>query len=145
MNPKELVSSQLYPSLTYEDAPAAIDWLCRTLGFVRRLVVPTADGGVKHSELSLGPSVVMVSSPRPETGRVPRQGQKTTNFTLSLFVEDPDAHYQNAIAAGADQIEPPSDTPFGARGYSVVDPEGYSWFFANYRPGAYWSDEPCNP
>ena len=60
-------------------------------------------------------------------------------------VEDELKKLDIAIAAGADQAEPPSDTPFGARGYLVVDPEGYSWFFANYRPGAYWSDEPCNP
>ncbi|MFT5287632.1 MAG: putative glyoxalase superfamily protein PhnB [Planctomycetota bacterium] len=141
MNSKQLVSSHIYPSLTYEDAPAAIDWLCRTLGFKQRLVVPAEDGEVRHSELSLGSSVVMVSSPRPEAGRVSRLGAEATSFGLSLFVEDPDAHYERAIAAGATNVEPPTDTPFGARGYTISDPEGFSWFFANYRPGAYWAED----
>ena len=60
-----------HPGLSFDDAPAAIDWLCRVFGFTKRLVVPGPDGTVVHSELSLGPGVIMVSSPRPEQGRVP--------------------------------------------------------------------------
>lgn len=30
----------IYPALTYDDAPAAIDWLCAAFGFRKRLVVP---------------------------------------------------------------------------------------------------------
>jgi uncharacterized glyoxalase superfamily protein PhnB len=59
----------LYPALTYDDAPAAIEWLCRALGFTKRLVVPGPNGTIMHSELSLGSGVIMVSSP-PEQGRI---------------------------------------------------------------------------
>ena len=46
----------VYPCLTYQDPTAAIAWLCDAFGFTKRLVVPTEDGGVMHSELSLGPT-----------------------------------------------------------------------------------------
>ena len=62
--------SDIHPSLTYDDAPAAIDWLCRAFGFTKRFVVPGPNGRVEHSELSLGTGVVMVSSPKPEDRRV---------------------------------------------------------------------------
>lgn len=134
------VTSNLYPSLTYADAPAAIDWLCRVFGFERRLVVPGPEGTVLHSELSFGPDVVMVSSPKPETGRVPLDAARGTSTALSLFVEEPDAHYERAAAAGANVVHPLQDEEYGARGYMVADPEGHLWYFGNYRPGAYWED-----
>ena len=140
MSEPSYVASHVYPSLTYDDAANAIEWLCRAFGFTKRLVIPTDDGQVRHSELSYGSVVVMVSSPRPDVGRVGRANRKEFSSELSLYVEDPDAHYERAKAAGAICAEPPMDTPFGARGYSATDPEGHVWFFANYRPGAYWSE-----
>jgi len=132
------VPSNLFPSLTYEDAPAAIDWLCTAFGFERRLVVPRPEGGVMHSELSLGPGVVMVSSPKPAAGRVARGDRQGGSFGLAVYVEDPDAHYERAVAAGAKIVQEPEDTDYGARGYMAADPEGFHWYFGNYRPGAYW-------
>jgi uncharacterized glyoxalase superfamily protein PhnB len=100
--------SDIHPCLTYADANAAIDWLCRAFGFTKRLVARGPDGTVQHSELSLGTGVVMVSSPRP--GRQP-PGTVT---------------------------QPMRDEEYGARGYGVADLEGHNWYFGNYRPGAYW-------
>jgi len=39
-------TSTAIPCLRYRDAPAAIDWLCRVLGFERHLVVPDDAGGI---------------------------------------------------------------------------------------------------
>jgi uncharacterized glyoxalase superfamily protein PhnB len=130
--------ADLYPSLTYDDAPAAIAWLERAFGLAPRLVVPGPEGSVMHSELTLGTAVVMVSSPRPETGRVSPRGLAGLHQVLSIFVEDPDAHHQRAVAAGAEITMPLTDEEYGARGYTTKDPEGHSWYFANYRPGQWW-------
>ncbi len=70
MPPTYRSPSDIYPSLTYEDAPAAIDWLCRAFGFTRRFVVPGPDGRIEHSELSHGAGVVMIGSPKEEDRRV---------------------------------------------------------------------------
>ncbi|MEQ1760789.1 MAG: VOC family protein [Vicinamibacterales bacterium] len=131
--------SDIYPSLAYDDAAAAIDWLCRVFGFTRRLVVPGPDGTVMHSELSLGSGVVMVSSPKADIGHMsPRQSNGAT-ANVSVYVADPDAHHASSVAAGATIIRPLRDEEYGARGYGVADLEGHRWWFGDYRPGAYWA------
>lgn len=130
--------SDIHPSLTYDDAPAAIEWLCRAFGFTRRFVVPGPDGRVEHSELSLGTGVVMVSSPKPEDRRVSPKALAGVAQALSVFVPDPDAHHEAAVAAGARIVRPLRTEEYGARGYGALDPEGHVWYFGNYRPGEYW-------
>lgn len=132
--------SDIHPSLTYADAPAAIEWLCRAFGFTRRFVVPGPDNRIEHSELSLGTGVVMVSSPKPEEGRVSPKDLTGWSHALSIYVEDPDAHYAVAMAAGASLMRPLKTEDYGARGYMVRDPEGHVWYFGNYRPGEYWEE-----
>jgi uncharacterized glyoxalase superfamily protein PhnB len=132
----------IYPCLTYADARAAVDWLCHAFGFSQQLLVPGPDGTIRHSELSLGGGVVMVSSPRP--GRPPPNQAGGYVATLSVFVADPDQHLARAMAAGARVTQPIRDQEFGGRGYGALDPEGHGWYFSNYRPGAYWQDPGLN-
>ena len=128
----------VYPSLCYDDAPAAIEWLCRAFGFTRRLVVPGPNGRVEHSELSHGSAVIMVSSPKPQMGRVSPRGLTGVSQALSIRVDDPDAHYVRARDAGAVILRPLRDEEYGFRGYMARDPEGHIWYFGNYQPGAHW-------
>jgi len=138
MVPSHSTLSDIHPSLTYDDAPAAIEWLCRAFGFTRRFVVPGPDNRVEHSELSLGTGVVMVSSPKAEDRRVSPKTLAGVAQALSVFVADPDAHHAVAVAAGARVIRPLQTEDYGARGYMALDPEGHVWYFGNYRPGEYW-------
>lgn len=131
-------TSDIYPSLIYDDAPAAIDWLVRAFGFTCRFVVSGADNRVEHSELSLGTGVVMISSPKADTHHVSPRSLAGISQALSVFVADPDAHHEIAIAAGAKLVRPLQTEDYGARGYMVLDPEGHLWYFGNYRPGEYW-------
>jgi len=128
----------IFPCLYYDDAEAAIEWLCRTFGFERKLVVPGESGRIVHSELSLGSAVVMVRSSRPADRAVSPRHQDVVNVVLSLYVPDPDAHHERARAAGAETLDGPADTGFGARGYGARDPEGHRWYFGDYRPGTHW-------
>ncbi len=45
-----------------------------------------------------------------------------------LYLDDVDAHYAAARAAGAEIVHPPRDESDG-RTYWAVDPEGHPWFF----------------
>jgi uncharacterized glyoxalase superfamily protein PhnB len=128
----------VYPSLTYADAPAAIDWLCRAFGFTKRFVVPGPGGGVMHSELSCGEAVVMVSSPKPDQKRF-APGDAGASAALSLYVADPDAHCTRARQAGAVILRDLRTEEYGARGYMAQDPEGHVWYFGDYRPGGHWT------
>ena len=82
----------------------------------------------------------MVSSPKPEFNRLSPADLAEIPQTLCVFVEDPDAHYKAAVAAGARVIRELKTEEYGARGYEVLDPENHAWFFSDYRPGAYWED-----
>ncbi|HKY92663.1 MAG TPA: VOC family protein [Nevskiaceae bacterium] len=137
---KSRTPSDIYPSVYYQDAPAAIEWLCRAFGFRKRLVVPGPDGGVAHSELSFGTGVIMVASEKKEFRAVSPRRDGTVTGGLSIYVEDPDAHFAAAKAAGAQITRELKDEEYGARGYMAEDPEGHWWYFGNYRPGGYWED-----
>jgi uncharacterized glyoxalase superfamily protein PhnB len=139
MTAKTSTDANIYPGLYYEDAAAAIEWLCRAFGFTKRLVVPGPDGKVAHSELSFGPGVIMVGTARADRRCASPRALGAVTQGLSVYVDDPDAHHARAKAAGAEIVEPPKDTDYGARGYMTRDPEGHLWYFGNYRPGAYWT------
>lgn len=135
-------TSNIYPFLTYDDAPAAIEWLCRVFGFQKRLVVPDSAGGVLHSELSYGPGVIMVSSPKAETGCVSPRTLGGLHGGLSVQVADPDAHCAHAQSQGAIITRSVQSEHYGSRGYMAKDIEGHSWYFGTYVPGAYWDTAP---
>lgn len=128
----------IIPSLSYDDAPAAIEWLCRAFGFTKRLVVPGAPGIVRHAELSLGSGVIMVSSARSEMGRLSPQSLNGVNQGICVHVDDADGHFAVARDAGAEILQELKDEDFGSRGYMVKDCEGHHWYFGTYVPGAYW-------
>ncbi len=135
-------TANIYPSLSYYDAPAALEWLCRAFGFRRRLVVPGPEGTILHSELSLGSGVIMVSSARPEAGRVSPRSLAAVSQAVTVQVDDPDTHFAHAKAAGAEILQELQDEEYGSRGYMAKDPEGHQWYFGTYRPGEYW-DRDC--
>lgn len=134
----EPIVSEIYPCLFYRDAGKAIEWLQEAFGFVKRMAAEAPDGTIAHSELSLGTSVIMVSTSRPEKGWVSPRDLAAVNQVICMYVDDVDAHHGRAKAAGADVFGELRDTDYGSRGYECRDPEGNVWCFGNYRPGAYW-------
>jgi uncharacterized glyoxalase superfamily protein PhnB len=129
-----------YPCLSYRDAPAAIEWLSRAFGFVKRAVYTEPDGSVAHAEMSFGPGVIMLGSPRPEKNWVSAMDLPGVNQTIYVVVDDPDAHYARAKAAGAEIVIELKNEDYGSRGYTARDLEGNYWSFGTYRPGADWEE-----
>jgi uncharacterized glyoxalase superfamily protein PhnB len=129
----------VYPSLYYDDAPAAIDWLARAFGFRTRLVVPAEGGAVMHAELTLGGAVVMLATARTQDGCASPRGRSGVSGCTCVRVEDPDAHFARARAAGATILRELRDEDYGSRGYSAADLEGHRWYFGTYRPGEHWT------
>lgn len=119
-----------YPILRYRDAPAAIDWLERAFGFRRRVVHPAPDGTIGHAELSVGTGIVMLGS---ATRELPRD-EPGDSHSVYVAVDDPDAHHDRAVAAGAEVVRPLVDLDYGSRDYSARDLEGRLWHFGTYRP-----------
>ena len=125
----------IVPCLSYRDAPAAIAWLKEAFGFTENMVVPGPDGTIAHAQLALGNGMVMVGSERDdELGlRIPCDFGGVTQ-SIYVVVDDADAHYARAVAAGAEIVRELEDTPYGSRDYSARDPEGHLWNFGTYRP-----------
>ncbi len=134
MSSPDAPSPKLYVCLSYRDATAAIDFLVRAFGFTPLLVVPDEHGGIAHAELAMGNEVIMLGSAKPELGWASPLDLPARNATVCGFVPDPDAHHAQAVAAGATTVRAPYDTPYGAREYSVRDPEQHEWHFGTYRP-----------
>jgi len=123
---------RISPALFYEDAAAAIEWLEKAFGFVTRLRVEDGEGGIVHSELELGSGLVMVASARPGM-QSPRSLGGANTQSLFAYVDDVDAHFARARAAGARIVSEPSKRDYDDwedRTYETLDPEGHRWWFA---------------
>jgi uncharacterized glyoxalase superfamily protein PhnB len=130
----KVTAPTVYPCLLYNDAPAAIDWLCRAFGFESLLTVPgDEERSIIHAELKLGNGVLMLGSATKGQEVKPTDGL-SSGFSLCAYVEDPDAHHARAVAAGAEVVRPLADTTYGSRGYTARDLEGNVWSFGTYLP-----------
>ena len=117
------------PYLLYENAEAAIDWLCETFGFHERLRYADDNGVVNHAELDVGSDgLIMIGHPGPDYRSPDRLGQNTT--IVHVYVDDVDAHFRHAKASGARITREPADEAYGDRRYDCKDLEGHDWSFA---------------
>ena len=116
------------PYLLYEDGAAAMDFLTSAFGFREVLRSHSPEGRVWHAELAYGDSNVFLGEPGRDYKNPKRLGAVTVG--IHVYVEDVDAHYERAKAAGAEITEEPADQEYGDRRYAALDPEGHRWFFA---------------
>jgi uncharacterized glyoxalase superfamily protein PhnB len=124
----------------YQDASAAIQWLCDAFGFEIRLKVEGKDGRIEHSELVYGGGVVMVAqedraSARSWTAamRSPRSLGGAGTQSIMFYVDDADAHCRHARSRGARIVEQPATHDYGRdywadRSYGALDQEGHMWW-----------------
>ena len=123
--------AKIFPALKYDDAPKALDWLKSAFGFAPHAVHKDDSGGIAHAEMKLGEAMIMFGSTRaPE----PANPWSTEPMGVYVCVDDIDAHYARAQAAGAEIVRPLADTPYGAREYSARDCGGHLWSFGTYDP-----------
>jgi uncharacterized glyoxalase superfamily protein PhnB len=127
------------PMLAYENGPAAMDWLITAFGFEEKTRWIGNDGKLSHGELLTGDTVIMLSS-APDDYQSPKTLQEVyepakrwfdvpwiLNGVL-VYVPDLEAHFKQAVKAGATILSEIEDTPSGKR-YRVADLEGQRWFF----------------
>lgn len=115
------------PYVYYRDGVAALEFLVKAFGFRERMRSSTDGQSIGHAEVELGGSVVMLGDP-PEHRPPDVSGEQWGG--LYVHVEDVDAHYAHAMAAGARTEGPPQDQPYGVRHYAAFDTEGNRWWFA---------------
>jgi uncharacterized glyoxalase superfamily protein PhnB len=130
--------STIMPALRYSDAKAAIAWLEDVFGFTRRAVYENPDGTIAHAELALGGGMIMLGSKKDDAygWRFKSPGEVGGVETRSAYivVEDADAVYARALAAGATVVREIQNMDYGSREFTIKDPEGHSWSAGTYDP-----------
>jgi len=126
-DPTTLKYVTISPYLYYEDGIAALEWLAKAFGFKERMRHVDQDGALRHGEMQLNNAVIMLGTP-PDYKNPKHLGAVTGG--LYVYVDDVDAHYEQAKAAGAEIQTPPTDQDYGDRNYGALDPEGFQWWFA---------------
>ena len=117
---------QLCPYLYYENGAEAMDWLAKAFGFRERMRVAEDDGTIRHAEMEFGDAVIMLGTPAGHKSPA-HLGQVTVG--MYVRVDDVDAHYKHAKAAGAEVENEPTNQDYGDRSYGVRDLEGHQWWF----------------
>ncbi len=128
----------IWPALQAQDAPALIDFLVDTVGFLRTAVYE--DGGrVAHAQLDWpeGGGIMLGSydpdAPGEECGKPGTSG-------AYVVTDQVDSLYARLTGAGVKIVNEIEDKPYGSREFGIADPEGNRWFFGTYRgdprPGA---------
>jgi uncharacterized glyoxalase superfamily protein PhnB len=119
---------RIAPYLLYKDVGAALEWLSAAFGFEERLRYAGEDGVVTHAEMTFEDGVIMMGDPGPDYRGPTELGALTAQ--VHVYVDDVDAHYERAKAAGATIVSEPQDQTYGDRRYDAKDPEGQLWSFA---------------
>jgi PhnB protein len=120
----------LTPIVTYEDCAGAIDWYKQGLGAQEIARNNGPDGKIMHAEIQIGNSRIMMHDTMME-GKGPLAfGGSPVGFWV--YVEDCDALFNRAIAAGANMVRPVEDQFWGDRCGTLKDPHGYAWTTATH-------------
>jgi uncharacterized glyoxalase superfamily protein PhnB len=121
------------PMLVFKDARKAIDFYQRAFGAQERLVMPGPDGkGVMHAELLIGDAIVMLGEESPQQSCRSAETAGGSPVSFYLYVEQVDAAFDVAVAAGAEVKMPVAEMFWGDRMGTVLDPFGYSWSLASH-------------
>mgnify|MGYP001455417450 CR=1 FL=1 len=115
------------PYLNVVGAADAIAWYAKVLGATERMRLDGPGGTIAHAEVGLGGSVIMLADEFPEMGNKSPATLGGTPVSLMVYVEDVDATYATALAAGATEVDPVQDKFYGDRSGMFRDPWGHEW------------------
>ena len=121
---------RISPYLLYEDVAGALDFVSRAFGFRERLRYADPHGDVTHAEMSLADGLIMLGDPGPDYESPKRTGR--SGSLVHVYVDDVDAHFEHAKAAGATIVSELHEPGYGDRRYDAEDPEGHRWSFAQH-------------
>jgi PhnB protein len=121
------------PYLIINGAAEAIEFYKQAFGAKETLRHADPSGKVQHAEIRIGDSPIMMTDETPEYPQWKSpQSRGGTPVHIYLYVEDADALFKQAIAAGAKELLPMKDQFYGDRSGGVTDPFGHVWYIATH-------------
>lgn len=118
---RSIPSASVIPVLAYPDVNHAADWLCEAFGFTVRLRI-----GDHRVQLNVGDGALIVREVRP----VEVDAALGAGCSITVRVEDIDAHCIRARKNGARITGDPVTHTYGERQYNAIDFFGYAWTFS---------------
>lgn len=110
------------PYLHARDVSGYMNFLGRAFGAVEEERHEVSPGQIPYARVRIGDAAIEFGTTDPMPG------------AYFVYAADPDAVYEQAIAAGATPLAAPADRPSGGRIGFVEDPVGNHWYIA--RPPA---------
>ncbi len=111
--------------LVLKNGSDAIAFYTKAFGAKELFRMPMPDGKLGHAELEIGGRILMLADGNDQ--------YPATSALTCLYVEDCDAVFERAVAAGAKVIEPLQDKFYGDRSGSVEDPFGQRWSIMTHK------------
>jgi PhnB protein len=113
------------PNIIADDAEQAVNFLKRAFGATENYRLMLSDGKITHCELKIGNSILNLGATM--------EGWPARGLTAQIFVEHPDAMFEQAVRAGATILMPLTDMFFGIREGRLSDPFGNVWIIATLK------------
>ena len=120
--------SRTIPLLICRDIQASYDFLLNAFGLRPGGVFRDGAGNVVHGELLAGDTTIWLHRLAPEHRL--EAPTEIASSGLVVLVDDVDAHFAHAKAAGARVLSEPTDQFYGQREYGALDADGHRWWFA---------------
>ena len=121
------------PYLIVQGAGKAIEFYRKAFGATEVFRMEGPEGKIGHAEIQIGDSRVMLADEYPDMGFMSPTSLGGSAVTLMIYVEDSDAVYQSALAAGAEIVKPIQDQFYGDRSGTVKDPFGHVWNLSTHK------------
>ncbi len=122
---RSVPANVILPHVTYQNVAGALEWLTKAFGFAEHYRYGQPGGRVNGAQMHLGDAWIMLNRAQPGCASPAQAGCGTQSLTV--FVDDVDAHFERAKAAGAKIVEDLHETEYGERQYGVEDLEGHHW------------------
>ena len=120
------------PHLICAGAADAIEFYKKAFNAVELGRVPGPQGKLLHALIRIGDSAVMLVDEFPDWNSFGPKSLKGSPVTIHLYVQDVDAFFKQAVAAGAKITMPLEDTFWGDRYGRLEDPFGHHWSVATH-------------
>jgi PhnB protein len=121
------------PYLIVQGGARALEFYKKAFGATEVMRFPDPSGKIGHAEIKIGDSVIMLADEYPEMGFSSPQALGGAGVSLLLYVEDVDARFKQALAAGAKEMRPVNDQFYGDRSGTLTDPFGHVWTIATHK------------
>ena len=124
---RSVPTNTVLPHVVYHNLEAAIAWLTSVFGFQEHYRYGNPVAGV---QMQLGDASIQIYRARPGYSSPAQLGAATQSLTV--FVEEVEAHFDRSKSAGAKIVEELHETEYGELQYGAVDLEGHHWLFSRH-------------